>query len=116
MIGTFVTGGIVSFLTSQIYRSDGRIRVRRREGERYIDACVQQTDGNVVPSIMVWGAFHFGGKSEQVIVEGPWTSKFTDGWSEKKFLPWARGTFHNTFVLVQNKAPPHEVRATKTFL
>ena len=38
---------------------------------RYIDACVNQTNGNVVPSIMVWGAFHFGGKSELVIVEGP---------------------------------------------
>ena len=35
---------------------------------------------------------------------------------KKKFLPWARGTFRNTFVLVQNKAPPHEARATKTFL
>ena len=51
--------------------SAGRIRVRRREGERYIDACVQQTDGKVVPSIMIWGAFHFWRKSELVIVEGP---------------------------------------------
>ena len=91
MIGTFVTGGIVFFWRVKIYRSDGRIRVRRREGERYIDACVQQTDGNVVPSIMVWGAFHFGGKREQVIVEGPWTSKFTDGWSEKNILALGKG-------------------------
>ena len=34
---------------------------------RYIDACVQQTDDNVVPSIILWGDFHFGGKSEPVI-------------------------------------------------
>ena len=38
-------------------------------GARYVDACVQQTDGNAVPLIMVWGAFHVGGKSDLVIVE-----------------------------------------------
>ena len=55
----------------------------------YIDACVQQTDGNVVPPIMVWGAFHFRGKSELVIIEGPMnqTSKFTDLCSGKISCP-----------------------------
>ena len=37
----------------KLYHSDGRIRVRRSEGERYIDACVRQTDGHVMPSIIV---------------------------------------------------------------
>jgi len=44
-----------------LYHSDGRVRVRRRQGERLIDACVQLTDGNRRPSVMVWGAIHHGG-------------------------------------------------------
>ena len=65
MSGTFVTGGTVSS-HFKLYHSDGRIRVSMREGEN-IDACVQQTDGNVVPSIMVWGTFHFGDKSKSLL-------------------------------------------------
>ena len=30
----------------------------------------KKTYGNVVPSIMVWDAFHFGDKSELVTVDG----------------------------------------------
>ena len=29
----------------------------------YIDACVQQTDGTEVPSVMEWGASHFGARA-----------------------------------------------------
>ena len=36
-----------------LYHSDGRVRVRRRQGERLIDACVQPNDGNRGPSVMV---------------------------------------------------------------
>ena len=35
------------------YQSDGRDRVRRRQGERLIDACVQPNVGNLGPSLMV---------------------------------------------------------------
>ena len=53
-----------------LYHSDGRVRVRRRQGERMIDACVQPNDGNRGPSVMVWGAIHHGGRSELVVVDG----------------------------------------------
>ena len=36
-----------------LYHSDGRVWVRRRQGERLIDACVQPYDGNRGPSVMV---------------------------------------------------------------
>ena len=44
-----------------LYHSDGRVRVRRRQGERLIDACGQPKDGNHGLSVMVWGAIHQGG-------------------------------------------------------
>ena len=53
-----------------LYHSDGRVRVRRRQGERLIDACVHPNDGNRGPSVMVWGAIHHGGRSELVVVDG----------------------------------------------
>ena len=53
-----------------LYHSDGRVRVRRRQGERMIDACVQPNDGNRGPLVMVWGAIHHGGRSELVMLDG----------------------------------------------
>ena len=35
---------------------------------------------------------------------------------EQQLLPWARGTFRDNFVLVQDNVPPHKARATMTFL
>ena len=92
----------------KLYHSNGRIRVRRREGKRYNDVCVHQTDGNVVPSIMVWGTFHFRDKSELVIVESPMNQQVYRWVLRQSLLPWARGTFHNNFVLVQDNAPPQK--------
>ena len=54
----------------KLYRSDG-LEFADVKKERYINACLRQTDGNVVPSIMIWGAFYFRDKSELVIVEAP---------------------------------------------
>ena len=56
-----------------LYHSDGRVRLRRRQGERLIDACVQPNDGNRGPSVMVCGAIHHGrGVSWSWWME-PWT-------------------------------------------
>ena len=43
-----------------LYHSDCWIRVRRRQGERLIEACVQPNDGHRGPSVMAWGAIHHG--------------------------------------------------------
>ena len=67
--------------------------------ERNIDACVQQTDANVVPSIMVWDAFH---KSELDIVDGPMNQRVYWWVLRQNILPCARDTFRNNFVLVQD--------------
>ena len=52
------------------YHCDDRARVRRHVGERLLDCCIHESDGNVGPSFMVWGAFHASGKSEPVVVDG----------------------------------------------
>ena len=40
-----------------MYHTDGRARVRRLPGERYIEPCVQGTVAGGGGSVMVWGAF-----------------------------------------------------------
>ena len=55
-------------------------------GDIYQCLCAK-TDSKVLPSIMVWGTFHFRVKSELVIAEAPCTSKFTDWCSGKMSCP-----------------------------
>ena len=117
MIGTCVTGGIVS-LTSP----------RQTISHWWLDSSSQAWRGEVYwclcatnrwqrgTSIMVWGAFHFRGKSELFIVEGPMNQQVYRRVLRQNLLPWSRGTSHNNSVLVQDNAPPHKARATMTFL
>ena len=65
---------------------------------------------------MVLGAFHYGGKSEQVIVEGSMNQQVYWWVLRQNLLPWARGTLCNNFVLIQDNAPPYKARATWSFL
>ena len=53
------------------YHSNGRVRARRRQGERLIDACVQSNDGNRGPSVMVWVQSTMGG--EEWAGRGGWS-------------------------------------------
>ena len=45
-----------------LYHCDGHARVRRHVGERLVECCIQETNWNVGPSLMVSGAFHASGK------------------------------------------------------
>lgn len=99
-----------------LFHTDGRLRVRRREGERFVASCVVPTDGNRRPSVTVWGGFHFRGKSPLVIVEGTVNQERYQNILRDNFLPWARATFQNNYVLVQDNAPAHTARNTRAFL
>ena len=99
-----------------LYHSDGRVRVRRRQGERLIDACVQPNDGNRGPSVMVWGAIHHGGRNELVVVDGAMNHHLYIQIMRNQMLPWATRVFGRNFVYVQDNAPPHTARDTASFL
>ena len=73
--GTTANGDTVSSVMSPgfPYHSDGRVRVRRRQGERLVDVCVQPNDGKRGPSVMVWGAIHHGGGVGWSWWMEPWT-------------------------------------------
>ena len=75
----FGTSTNVSSLTTRfsLYHPGGWSRVCRRHCERHIGVCMQRTDDDVSPSLIVWAWFHYDGKIELVVL-APWTSKCTD--------------------------------------
>ena len=94
---------------------DGRVQVRRRQGERLIDACVQPNNGNRGPSVMVWVAIHNGGRSELVVVDEAMNRYRYIQILRNQMLPWATGVFGHNFVYVQDNAPPNTARDTAVF-
>ena len=63
------------------YHSDGRTHVCCRQWERQKDACIQTMDDNRSPSVMVWGAIHYGKRSELVVLNENSSTKATSGFS-----------------------------------
>lgn len=53
----------------EVYRKDGRIRVRRQTCELVNEDCIRPRVQLVVGA-SPWGAFHAGEKSELVVLEG----------------------------------------------
>ena len=99
-----------------LFHSDGLGRVHHRQGEGLIDACIQPTQCNCGPSVMVWGAIHHGGRSELVVLDGPLNRHRYIRLLRDSMLPWATGLFGRTFVYAQDNAPPHTARDTTAFL
>ena len=78
---------------SSLYHSDGQVQVRRRQGERLSDACVQRNDGNRGPSVMIWGAIHHGERSELVMVDAAMNRHRNIQILRNQMLPWVMGVF-----------------------
>ena len=108
--GTSDNGDTVSSVMSpgSPYHSDGWVQVRRRQGERLIDACVQPNDGNRGPSVMVWGAIHHGGRSELVVVDGAMNRHRYIQILRNQMLPWATGCLDET--LCTSKTMPRPIQ------
>ena len=98
-----------------LYHSDGRVRVRRRQGERLIDACVQPNDWNRGPSVMVWSAIHHGGRSELVVVDGAMNRHRYMQILRNQMLPWATGYLGVTLCTSKTMPRPIQHVTRQTF-
>ena len=99
-----------------LYHWDGRARIRRHVSERLVDCCIQEMDGNVSPSFMVWDAFHASDKSELKVMDTMVNQQRYIGILRQNLLPWARATFQRNFVHLHDNATPHTARNTCNFL
>ena len=68
--------------------------MRRRQGEKHIDVCVQGTDGNVCSFVIVWHEIHYGGKSELLVLDGTMNQQVYRRVSQRSILPWAKAISH----------------------
>ena len=101
-----------------VSNSDGRVRVYRRQGERFQDDCVRQCNRFGGPSVMVWGAINSNFRSQLVVIDGNLTShRYINQVLQPVLMPLlAQHGGPNRFVFQQDNATPHSARDTQLFL
>lgn len=96
---------------------DGRVRVWRRPGERYLDCTVDERVPFGGGSIMVWGGISLNGRTELVVIrEGSMTARrYIDEVIEPHVVPFAENVGPE-FILQQDNARPHTARIVQDYL
>ena len=95
-------------------RHDGRQRVYRRVGERFLNTTVQTASDK--RGIMVWGAISVTGKSQLVVIQGNLTAnRYIEICLRQQLIPFYNQ--HNQQMLFQHdNARPHTANMTRNFL
>ena len=100
----------------EVYRHDGRIRVRRRVEELYHEQCILPRVQAGGGGITVWGAFHAGGKSDLIVLDGNLDQQQFIRILENTMLPFATAAFGANFVYLDDNDPAHRARTVTAFL
>ena len=96
-----------------VYCHYGRRLVHRRQGERLLDDCADETHGNRTASVMVWGAIRHGAKSELVLVDGTLNRFQYVDILRNSMVPYAGATFQNNWLFISDNATCHIARHTR---
>lgn len=96
---------------------DRRVRVWRREGERFSEPCVHGTDRFGGPSVMLWGEISLQGKTELVILDEGTVTAASDVKRviRPHVIPFAQRIGEN-FGLMEDNARPHTARIAQRAL
>ena len=98
-----------------LHASDGRLRVRRRPGERCLVECIRPRHTGPTPGLMVWGAISYNSRSPLVFVEGTLTSaRYVQDVVRPALLPFLQQ--EGVVLFQQDNARPHAARATQRAL
>ena len=94
-----------------LYQSDGRVYVRHRVVEEYIDACMVPTARHGGGGIMVWGCMMTQGVGHLAMVSGTLNSSGYIDLLENSMIPSAHGLcVSDDFIFQQDNARCHTSR------
>ena len=96
--------------------SDGRTRVWRRRGERYVDPCIQETDHWGGGSVMIWGGISLNHRTPLVVINGNLTAqRYINEVLRPTVIPFFP-RHQEVDIFQQNNARAHSARVTTAFL
>lgn len=96
--------------------SDGRARVWRRQGERFIDGAVQERDRFGGGSVMVWGGFSHHHRTPLQRIHGYLTGqRYRDDILQPVCVPTLQAIGQNA-ILQDDNARPHRARVVTEYL
>lgn len=97
-----------------VSHGDGRVRVWRRTGERYADACIDEVDRWGGGSVMVWGGIHSRGRTGLIVLNGNLNAqRYVAEVLRDEAVPYV---LRNNLTFQQDNARPHSARFTRDFL
>lgn len=97
-----------------LWHHDGRIRVRRYAGERYLPECIIERHSGRTPGVMVWGAISYHGRSQLLRIVGNLNSnRYIGEVLEPEVVPFLQGIPGAIFQ--QDNARPHVARNVQDF-
>lgn len=102
--------------TFELWRTRGRVWVRRRKGERFLAECVVPTVKHGGGKVMVWGTMARSGIGSLTIVDGRLNSEAYIKIIKKYVRKDARKLIGRRFTFQQDGAPCHTSKATSASL
>lgn len=95
--------------------ADGRVRVYRRKGERFAEACVRERDRFGGGGVMVWGGIMGGRKTRLIVVRGNMNAaRYINEILTPEVIPFLRR--HGPGIFQQDNARPHTAIVTRNHL
>ena len=99
-----------------LQKTDGRVRVFRRRGERYADPCVKEVDKFGRGSVMVWGGIRNDEKIGLIVIAGNLNAqRYRDEVLRTVVVPYINGR-NDHVIFQQDNARPHVARDNLNYL
>lgn len=98
-----------------IFFADGRLRVWRRDGERFSDKCVLESNRFGGGGVLVWAGISTHHRTELVVVEGTLTAQSYVDILRQQVVPMFQNN-QDLRLFQHDNARPHSARLTQEFL